>query len=157
LAENGDVEGIWDILSTTSWQMLDLEEMFRLLLRALEVSGARDPAAHAEQLFQRMLTFSGCLVLRSHYYIGRILSGHDRSAMGRPAIFRPAALTGEPLPQVLELQGHRAQLLECQGRPARLWQLAQRRSTDTPPPRRDSQREGREDTTVQSSRSRDGP
>src|SRR5262245_34266132 len=156
LAENGDVQGIWDILSTTPWSMLDLEEMFRLLLRALEVSGARDPAAHAEQLFQRMLTFSACLVLRTHYYIGRILSGHDRSTTGRAALFLPRDLTGAHLSQVLELQGHLAQLLECQGRTARLWQLAQRRSADTLPLRRDSQRERREDTTGRRSGSRDG-
>jgi hypothetical protein len=127
-AENGDVQGIWQILSTTPWDLLDLEEMFRLLLRALEVAGKDDPVAHSELLFQRMLTFSAGLVFRSHYYIGRILAGHDRSTTGRAAIFLPRDLTQEHLSQVLQLQEHLAQLIESQARTARLWELARRRS-----------------------------
>jgi len=142
MAESGDVQGVWDILSTTCWSMLDLEEMFRLLLRALEVAGREDPAAHAQQLFRRMLTFSAGLVLRSQYYISRILNGHDRSTRGRAAIFLPHDLTQEHLSQDLTLQTHLAQLIECQARTARLWELARRRSVNNSPRRRAARREG---------------
>src|SRR5262249_26514654 len=141
-AENGDVQGLWDVLSTTPWSMLDLEEMFRLLLRALEVSGARDPAAHAEQLFRRMVCFSACLLMRSEYYISRILNGHDRSTTGRAAIFLPRDLTQEHLGQVLMLQTHLTALLESQARTARVWGLARRRPETAPPDRRTRRREG---------------
>jgi hypothetical protein len=142
MAESSDVQGIWDILSTTCWSMLDLEEMFQLLLRALEVAGKDDPVAHSAQLFQRMLTFSAGLLLRSQYYIGRILAGHDRSTRGRAAIFLPHDLTQEHLAQALELQAHLAQLIESQARTARLWQLARRRPVNNPPRRRAARREG---------------
>lgn len=133
LAEAGDVDAIWAILSNTNWTMLNLEDMFGLLLRALEVSGRNDPVGHSERLFQRMLAFVACLTMRSQYYIGRVLKGHDQcSKGGRAAIFLPHDLTQEHLGQILDLQNHLADLLESQARSARLWGLARRRAVPAP-------------------------
>jgi hypothetical protein len=146
LADAGDVEALWEVLTGTAWCMLDVEEMFKLLVRALEVAGRKGPAAHAQQLFRLMLSFSAGLVLRSEYYISRILDGHDRSTRGRAAIFLPRDLTEEHLAQVLTLQTHLADLMESQARTARLWGLARRRPEAAPSDRRARRRDGQEVT-----------
>lgn len=134
-AEAGDVQAIWAELTDKPWTLLDLSEMFRLLLVALEVAGREDPAALSEQLFGRMVAFTGCLTLRSHYLIGRIFAGHDSNTNGgRAALFLPRDLTSEHLAQILELQGHLSQLLETEARVARLWGLTRR--SESPPARR---------------------
>jgi hypothetical protein len=136
MAECGDVEGLWHLLTTADWTMLDQEEVFRLLLRAIEVSSGKDPASFSADLLRRMLAFTGYLVLRAHHLTRRAFSGHDRHTRGRAALFLPDDVTKELLPSVIELQRHAAEIAEAQARTARLWQLAgQRRSPkDLPRP-----------------------
>jgi hypothetical protein len=136
MAECGDVEGLWHLLTTTDWTMLDQEEVFRQLLRAIEVSSGKDPASFSADLLRRMLAFTGYLVLRAHHLTRRAFSGHDRHTRGRAALLFPHDVTTELLPSVIELQRHATEIAEAQARTARLWQLAgQRRSPkDLPRP-----------------------
>lgn len=85
MAEAGDVEGLWQVLTTTSWTLLNGEETFGQLLRAIEVQSARDPAKFAEALFTRMVGFTGYLLYRSHYYISTAIANADQDHRGTGA------------------------------------------------------------------------
>src|SRR5690242_5957266 len=67
MAVDGDVDGLWRILTETHWDLLDQGHCFRLLLRALENAVQRDPLRFTEALFGRMLSFTTFLVLRVHF------------------------------------------------------------------------------------------
>src|SRR5215204_2777686 len=64
MAQDGDVEGLWRVLSDTPHSLIDAEGTFRLLLRAIEVSARRDPAAFSQATFARLVGFTAYLSLR---------------------------------------------------------------------------------------------
>src|SRR5437868_623790 len=73
LAEAGDVEGVWRLLSGAGWGV-DLCAVCRSLFRACEVGSRTDPAAFADRMFTRMVAFLSQLLLRSEYFIVQHLS-----------------------------------------------------------------------------------
>ena len=86
-AEDGDVEQLWGVLATGRWDLIvDMEEVFSLLLKAITVRAERDPAGFAAETFTRMIGFNTYLLMRSQIYINLRLGQHGRStrALGRP-------------------------------------------------------------------------
>jgi hypothetical protein len=131
MAQAGDVDGLWRVVSETSWSMCDQAEIFRLLLRAIEVKAGKDPVGFSEALFARMAGLGGYLVLRSHFCLLTLLDQNDQAARSRGPLSLPDYVV-EMLPRLTELQQHVAAILESQARTARLWTLAgkRRRASD---------------------------
>jgi hypothetical protein len=124
MAQAGDVEGLWHIISETPWTLLDLEGVFRLLLRAIENATRSDPARFAGDLFTRMLSFTGYLLFRSHYYARDLISGYDKYSSGRGSRYLPPEVTETLLPRLVELQHHVGELVQMHAHTSRLWELA---------------------------------
>jgi hypothetical protein len=121
MAAVGDVEGLWRRLRTTSWSISDHAELFRLLLRAIEVASARDPATFAVDVLARLVGLGTYLALRAQYAVLHALNRADQ-----PRGVAPSGLPAELerlLPRVYEIQGHLAELLVAQASAARLWEL----------------------------------
>jgi hypothetical protein len=127
MAEAGDVEGLWQYLAVSDWTLFNHEETFRLLLRAIQVQSAQDPARFAQDIFSRLLGFTTCLVCRSHYYIAHQIRMADRLDQGRGTQPLPREVTHEYLPPLVALQGHLAELAQAQASTMRLWELARQR------------------------------
>jgi hypothetical protein len=131
MAAVGDVEGLWHILRTVNWSMSDHGELFRLLLRAIEVAAARDPAAFAAETLARLVGLGTYLALRAQYAVLHALNRADQVHGTAPAGL-PAELE-RLLPKVYEVQGHLAEMLVAQASAARLWELtlAKRTANET--------------------------
>jgi hypothetical protein len=123
LAEAGDVDALYRILAETRAGLVDVEEVYRLILRAVEVAAAKDPAAFAERVFARMVGFTGYLLLRTHHASARIVARADRGA-GPSECSRE--LHQVVLPSLMRLQAHLADLCHVQASSARLWALARK-------------------------------
>jgi hypothetical protein len=127
MAEAGDVEGLWQYLAGSDWTMFNHEETFRLLLRAIQVQSAQDPARFAQGTFSRLLGFTAYLVCRSHYYIAHQIQMADRLDQGRGTPPLPREVTDGYLPPLVGLQGHLADLAQAQASTVRLWELARQK------------------------------
>ena len=124
-AEDGDVEAIWDVLAAARWDLIpDMEQVFSLLLRAINVRAERDAAGFAAETFTRMIGFNTYLLMRSQMYINLRLGQHGRStrALGRPDFSRSAV--AELIPGMLELQTALAETMAAQATTARAYELA---------------------------------
>ena len=124
-SENGDVEPLWAVLAAGRWDLIaDMEQVFGLLLRAISVRAARDPAAFAAETFTRMIGFNTYLLMRAQLYVNLRLGQHGRStrSLGRPDFSLSAV---EPLiPGLLALQGALAETMAAQATTARAYELA---------------------------------
>ena len=124
-AEDGDVEAIWDVLAAARWDLIpDMEQVFSLLLRAINVRAERDTAGFAAETFTRMIGFNTYLLMRSQMYINLRLGQHGRStrALGRPDFSLSAV--AELIPGMLELQTALAETMAAQATTARAFELA---------------------------------
>jgi len=83
MAASGDAEALWQLLLRGRALDFDWEEVFGLLLRAIETRGRRDPVGFAGEMLARALTLTSYLVFRGHHYAIRLLAMHDRSDRGR--------------------------------------------------------------------------
>jgi hypothetical protein len=124
-ADAGDVEQLWGVLAAGRWDLIaDMEQVFSLLLRAISLRAARDPAGFAAETFTRMIGFNTYLLMRAQLYVNLRLGQHGRStrALGRPD-FSLAAV--EPLiPAMLELQRALAETMAAEATTARAHELA---------------------------------
>ena len=114
-AENGDVEPLWGVLAAARWdRIVDMEQVFSLLLKAITVRAERDPAGFAAETFTRMIGFNTYLLMRSQMYINLRLGQHGRStrALGRPDFSLSAV--AELIPGMLELQRALAETMAAQ-------------------------------------------
>jgi hypothetical protein len=124
-AESGDIEQLWGLLAAARWDLIpDMEQVFSLLLRAINVRAERDPAGFAAETFTRMVGFNTYLLMRSHMYINLRLGQHGRStrALGRPDFSLSAV--AELIPGMLELQTALAETMAAQATTARAYELA---------------------------------
>jgi len=126
MAASGDVEGLWKIIRDTPWSNLDFNLMFKFLQKACEVACQNDPVQFVENLYGRMISFSAYLVLRSQNVAENLIDTHDRVTSSYGHRPWPEELTQKVLPQVTELQGHLADLVEHYERTSRMWELARR-------------------------------
>jgi hypothetical protein len=124
MAEAGDVDGLVQLLTATHWSLLDGHEVAPLLLRALEVRCARDPAQLAEDVLARMLSFSAYLMLRSQQRVAHTIEGGDQAAAGRGTALLTREVLEDYLPALVGLQGHVAELAQALATTSRLTQLA---------------------------------
>jgi hypothetical protein len=124
-AEAGDIERLWGLLAAARWDLIpDMEEVFSLLLRAINVRAERDPAGFAGEIFTRMIGFNTYLLMRSQMYINLRLGQHGRStrALGRPDFSLSAV--AELIPGMVELQRALAETMAAQATTARAYELA---------------------------------
>jgi hypothetical protein len=124
-AEDGNIEAIWDVLVAARWDLIvDMEQVFSLLLKAITVRAERDPAGFAAETFTRMIGFNTYLLMRSQMYINLRLGQHGRStrALGRPDFSLSAV--AELIPGMLELQRALAETMAAQATTARAYELA---------------------------------
>jgi len=147
MAEAGDVDGLWQYLAGSNWTMFDHEETFRLLLRAIEVQSARDPARFAQDVFSRLLGFTSYLVCRSHYYIANEIRSADRMGQSKGTPPLPREVTDVYLPPLVALQGHLADLAQAQASTMRLWELTRQRRLANDKAERQGSRQRRRPTT----------
>src|SRR5262249_11926055 len=125
MAQSGDVDGLWLLLTTSLPIMLDMEATFKLLARAIEVRSRQHPAGFASEVFSRLVSFTSYLLLRSHMYASRLLGQSDRS--GRGVAELPRELADVVLPRILQLQDHLGELLALQATTARSWALTKQK------------------------------
>lgn len=121
-SRTGDVDAIWDELTTRHHSMVDQEELFGLLLRALDVRG-RDPEAFAAENFTRMIGFVSYLTLRGHYYINFRIARNGRASRDHGPSDFPPDVAEKLIPRLMDLQGHLTELLAAQASVARQWEL----------------------------------
>jgi hypothetical protein len=119
MAREGDVQGLWHVLTENSWNMIDQPECFRLLLQAVEVAARTDPRQFSTALFTKILTFSSYLLLRTHFQLANLLDRHD-ARMRREGNLDVPREVSEALPALLQLQQHLAAMAESQARAARM-------------------------------------
>jgi hypothetical protein len=141
MAECGDVEGIWKVLNDTPHSLLDVDKMFRLLLRAVEVAARDDPAGFAASTLARLISFTTYLTLRGQLWASRQAAG-DQSMLGPGQPWFSRELATVVIPQLQEMQAQLADLLQAQASTARLWELARQKQRENeraaalPAPRR---------------------
>ena len=124
-AEDGDVEQLWGVLAKARWDLIvDMEEVFSMLLKAITVRAERDPAGFAAETFTRMIGFNTYLLMRSQIYINLRLGQHGRSTrnLGRPDFSLSAV--AELIPGMLELQKALAETMAAQATTTRAYELA---------------------------------
>src|SRR5262245_20399084 len=124
MAASGDVEALWQLLLRGRALDFDWEEVFGLLLRAIETRGRRDPVGFAGEMLARALTLTSYLVFRGHHHAIRLLAMHDRSDRGRGSAELPRDLAELFLPRLVELQRHLIEVASAQASVARQWELA---------------------------------
>ena len=124
-AREGDVEALWNLLISTSCDMIDLEAVFKQLLQALEVRSRSDPERFAADVFERMTTLVTSLLLRCHLHLATCLEQHGRAVRMRaqPPGDLPAVAVETLIPRTLQLQEHLGALLLSQASVARQWAL----------------------------------
>ena len=69
MAQEGDFQGLWRVLTDNKWSMIDQAECFRLLLQAIEVAARTDPRQFSAAIFNKILSFSSYLLLRTHFQL----------------------------------------------------------------------------------------
>jgi hypothetical protein len=126
LAETGRYEDLLKQLAAIPWTMIDVEETWGLVLRALEVRSREDPERFADDILNRMVQFTSYLLMRTHFIVGLRISQHDRALRTRGHVdFSPDVLA-KHIPLLVELQGHVADLIQDQAAVSRMRQLARR-------------------------------
>ena len=105
-ARSGDIDAIWHEIATQPWTMVDQEELFGHLLRAIEVRSRRDPEAFAADAFARMIGLVSYLTLRGHYYVGHRVARHGKATRGGGPADLPPDVSEKLLPRLMDLQGH---------------------------------------------------
>ena len=126
LAETGRYEDLLKQLAAIPWTLIDVEETWGLVLRAIEVRGREDPERFADDVLNRMVQFTSYLLLRTHFIVGLRMTQHDHAQRTWGHVdFSPDVLT-KHIPMLVELQGHVADLIQTQAAVIRLRQLARR-------------------------------
>lgn len=122
-ARLGDVDALWNELTTRNWSMIDVEDVFGHLLRAIEVRSRRDPEAYAGETFSRMIGFVSGLLFRSHYYLNFRIARNGRATRDNGPSDFPPEVAEKLIPRLMDLQGHLSELLAAQASVARQWEL----------------------------------
>jgi hypothetical protein len=126
LAEVGKYEELEAILKETHPSILDVEEIWSFVLRAMEVRSRQDPERFSADIYAAMVSFSSYMAVRARHVLGRrLLHQGEAVRAGDPAGIDPH-LYEDHLPKLVELQGHVAELLQGQATTARSWQMARR-------------------------------
>jgi hypothetical protein len=126
LAEAGKYEELEAILKETHPSILDVEEIWSFVLRAMEVRARQDPQRFAADIYAGMVSFSSYMAMRARHFLGRrLLHQGEAVRAGDPAGVDPHTYD-DHVPKLVELQGHVAELLQGQAATARAWQLARR-------------------------------
>jgi len=127
-AEAGDVDALWDLLSRSRWCDIDREDVFKLLVQALEVRSKADPARFASEVMGRMTVFVTTLLMRSHLHLAACVEQDGRAVRRRaqPPGDLPRLAIEVLIPRVVQLQEHLASLLVAQSSIARQWSLVRK-------------------------------
>lgn len=123
----GDVESLWDLLVDSRWDDIQQEDVFRLLIRALEVR-SEDPERFAAETFRRTTVLVTSLLLRCHLHLANCIEQDARATRlrARPPGDMPRVAVAELIPRVIEMQEHLAALFASQASVARQWTLVRK-------------------------------
>lgn len=126
-ARDGDVDALWGLLTRSNWDAIDQEDVFQLLIRALEVQ-SRDPERFAADVFARMTIFTTALLLRCHLHASSYIAQSGRAVRMRaqPPGDLPKVAVEVLIPRIVQLQEHVSGLLLSQASVARQWALVRR-------------------------------
>ena len=126
LAETGRYEDLLKQLTAIPWTMIDVEQTWGLVLRAIEVRGREDPERFADDVLNRMVQFTSYLLVRTHFIVGLRISQHDHALRTQGHVDFSSDVFNKHIPMLVELQGHVADLITTQAAVTRLRQLARR-------------------------------
>ena len=126
LAETGRYEDLLKQLTAIPWTMIDVEETWGLVLRAIEVRSREDPERLADDVLNRMVQFTSYLLVRTHFIVGLRISQHDHALRTQGHVDFSSDVFNKHIPMLVELQGHVADLITTQAAVTRLRQLARR-------------------------------
>jgi hypothetical protein len=126
LAEAGKYEELVKILEVTSWSILDVEEIWNLVHRAMEIRAKRDPERFSADIYSEMVSFSGCLLKRSQFFLSRRLAQQGQAMRAGDHAGIDREIYDHHVPKLVELHDHVDELLQGQAATARAWQLARR-------------------------------
>jgi hypothetical protein len=98
LAKNGNVQELWEILNRGP-ELVDPKEIFKLLLRAIDIRSRQAPAEFSSEMFARMAGFTSYLVFRAHYFARNIMSTDDSHIGDRPGGSESAELLEQVIPR----------------------------------------------------------
>src|SRR6516165_9985533 len=119
LAKRGDVEGLWKILLDRPGSLVDRNQLFNYLLRAMQVGAKADPVAFADTMFAHLVSVAGHFAMRSQFAAIRLASHQFESGIRDPRR-GIAGIEESLLRQVMETQRHVADLLVLQAQVLRL-------------------------------------
>jgi hypothetical protein len=126
LAEAGKYEELVKILKVTDWSILNVDEIWGLVLRAMEVRAKQDPERFAADIYAEMVSLSSYMVMRAQFFLSRrILHQGQTMRAGDHAGIDPH-IYQDHIPKLVELQEHVDELFQGQAATARAWQLARR-------------------------------
>jgi hypothetical protein len=127
-AREGNVDALWNVLISTSWDRIDREAVLRNLAQALEVQSQANPERFANAVMSRMTVFATTLLMRSHLHISDCVEqgGRAQRMRGQPPGDLPRVAVEALVPRVLELQQHVAALFVAEASIARMWSLVRK-------------------------------
>src|SRR5262245_6328396 len=129
LAQAGDVEGLWQMIVTANPILVDWEELFQLLLRAMIIRGRLEPERFSAEMLSRVFALTSFLTLRTHLCVARLIARYDRSDCGGAADLCREFDTS--LPRLIELQRHLGEIAHHEAGVCRLWELARCKRMET--------------------------
>ncbi len=127
-AVDGNVEALWKLLVQSRWCDIDREDIFKLLIQAMEVQSRADPARFAADTMGRMTVLVTSLLMRSHLHLAVCVEQDGRAVRRRaqPPGDLPRLAVEVLIPRTLNLQEHLASLLVAQSSIARQWSLVRK-------------------------------
>jgi hypothetical protein len=109
MAEEGDICGLMVDIEHAPGGTVEWNKRFQQLRRAIEVASRKEPRAFADEVFRNMITFAMYANVRLSLVCQTMISTRDTSAHSPASL--PGDLTSDTLPQLIQLQGHLAQLM----------------------------------------------
>ena len=82
-ARDGDVDALWGCSRGARGTAIDQEDVFQLLIQALEVRSRSDPERFAADVFARMTVFTTSLLLRCHLHLASYIEQSGRAVRMR--------------------------------------------------------------------------
>jgi hypothetical protein len=156
MASEGDVRGLFDLITQTPWSLHDLHAAYGQLLRALDIASQKDPAGSSDLVFQIMVSFTAYLVMRGQLSCIRSMEQNDREIAARPQALVPP-LDQQLLDQLVTMQEHLAKLQFARATTARMWKLSRSKELELERIEEERNQPGRASTQTTSPNGRNRP
>ncbi len=125
LVQAGDVQELFEMISSESPSFVDLRTAFGQIRRALEQASRGNPCTFTNDSFRSMTTFVRFVLLRLELLCRRELQINDPTGSNQNGRISEEFQTNL-LPLVERMQSHLATLLQLWASTTKLWQMAAR-------------------------------